>query len=203
MSITRWMDKEDVVHIHNEILLSHKKEWICVSSSEVDEPRACYTPCTLYCIDTIVHTLAHTFEENDNNVIDLTILYLFEWTTQLESCINLLLLILSYCYSISFGLNRVKRDLGKGWLLGKHCVYSLTCKRSCWQPVWNIFMNQEKVLLSGATKFCPRTHSLGCRPWSGLHVLGCSVCVRFAISTTYCSRQVYAVDNLHYCMWWT
>ena len=42
MSIARWMDK-DVVHIYNEILLSCKKEWICVSSSEVDEPRDCYT----------------------------------------------------------------------------------------------------------------------------------------------------------------
>ena len=26
-----------------EMLLSHKKEWGWVSSSEVDEPRACYT----------------------------------------------------------------------------------------------------------------------------------------------------------------
>ena len=28
MSIDRWMDKEDVVHIHNVILLSHKKNEI-------------------------------------------------------------------------------------------------------------------------------------------------------------------------------
>ena len=27
MSIDRWMGKEDVVHIYNGILLSHKKEW--------------------------------------------------------------------------------------------------------------------------------------------------------------------------------
>ena len=33
------MDKEVVVHIHNGILLSHKKEHIWVSSDEVDEPR--------------------------------------------------------------------------------------------------------------------------------------------------------------------
>ena len=32
-----------MAHIHNGILLSHKKERIWVSSSEVDEPRACYT----------------------------------------------------------------------------------------------------------------------------------------------------------------
>ena len=39
MSTDRWMDKEVVVHIHNGILLSHKKECIQVSSNEVDEPR--------------------------------------------------------------------------------------------------------------------------------------------------------------------
>ena len=43
MSFDRWMDKEIVVHIHNGILLSHKKEHIWVSSTEVDEPRAYYT----------------------------------------------------------------------------------------------------------------------------------------------------------------
>ena len=37
------MDKEDVVHIHNGILLGHKKEHTLVSSNEVDEPRAYYT----------------------------------------------------------------------------------------------------------------------------------------------------------------
>ena len=43
MFIDRWMDKETVVHIYNEILLSHKKEHIWVSANEGDEPRACYT----------------------------------------------------------------------------------------------------------------------------------------------------------------
>ena len=43
MSIDRWMDKETVVDIHNEILLSHKKEHIWVSSNEVGEPRTYYT----------------------------------------------------------------------------------------------------------------------------------------------------------------
>ena len=37
------MDKEDVVHKYNVILLSHKKEWIWVNYIKVDEPRACYT----------------------------------------------------------------------------------------------------------------------------------------------------------------
>ena len=35
ISIDRCMDKEAVVHIHNGILLSHKKEHIWVSSNEV------------------------------------------------------------------------------------------------------------------------------------------------------------------------
>ena len=42
MPIDRWMDKEVVVHIHNGILLSHKKEHIWVSPDEVDEPKAYY-----------------------------------------------------------------------------------------------------------------------------------------------------------------
>ena len=43
------MDKEAMVymcvytHIHNGILLNHKKEHVWVSSNEVDEPRAYYT----------------------------------------------------------------------------------------------------------------------------------------------------------------
>ena len=36
------MDKGVVVHIHNGILLSHKKECIWISSNEVDEPRTYY-----------------------------------------------------------------------------------------------------------------------------------------------------------------
>ena len=42
MLINWWMDKEDLVHIYSEILLNYKKERIWVSSSEVDELRACY-----------------------------------------------------------------------------------------------------------------------------------------------------------------
>ena len=37
------MDKEDVVHIYNGILLSHKKEWNWVICRDVDEPRVCHT----------------------------------------------------------------------------------------------------------------------------------------------------------------
>ena len=37
------MDKEVVVHIHNGILLSYKKEYIWVSSNEIDETGDYYT----------------------------------------------------------------------------------------------------------------------------------------------------------------
>ena len=37
------MDKEVVVQVYSEVLLSHKKEQIWVSSSEVDETRASYS----------------------------------------------------------------------------------------------------------------------------------------------------------------
>ena len=40
MSIGRWIDKEVVVHVHNGIVLSYKKECIWISSNEVDELRA-------------------------------------------------------------------------------------------------------------------------------------------------------------------
>ena len=37
------MNKEVVVHVHNGIFLSYKKECIWVSSNEVDKPKAYYT----------------------------------------------------------------------------------------------------------------------------------------------------------------
>ena len=37
MSINRWMDKEPIVHTHDGILPTPKKERIWVSSSKVDE----------------------------------------------------------------------------------------------------------------------------------------------------------------------
>ena len=43
MSTERWMGKEDVVHRHNGILLSHDKERMRISSSEMNEPRIRYT----------------------------------------------------------------------------------------------------------------------------------------------------------------
>ena len=43
MSTGRWIDKKAVEHIHNRILLSHYKEYIWISSNEVDETGAYYT----------------------------------------------------------------------------------------------------------------------------------------------------------------
>ena len=37
------MDKKSVVSIHNGVLLSHKQEYIWISSKEVDETGADYT----------------------------------------------------------------------------------------------------------------------------------------------------------------
>ena len=39
MSIDRGMDKEDVVHVYNGILLSHKNEWNNAICSNMDRPR--------------------------------------------------------------------------------------------------------------------------------------------------------------------
>ena len=37
-----WMDKEDMVHIHNGILLGHKKEWNFAICNNMDRPRGYY-----------------------------------------------------------------------------------------------------------------------------------------------------------------
>ena len=39
MTIDRWVDKEDEVHIHNGTLLSHKKEWNNAICSNMEGPR--------------------------------------------------------------------------------------------------------------------------------------------------------------------
>ena len=43
MSIDSWMDKEDVVHIYNRILLSHKKEWNNDTFSNMEATRGHHT----------------------------------------------------------------------------------------------------------------------------------------------------------------
>ena len=42
MSINRGNDKEDVVHIYNEILLGHKREWNAIYSN-MNVPKDCHT----------------------------------------------------------------------------------------------------------------------------------------------------------------
>ena len=43
MSINQGIDKEDVAHIYNGILLSYKKEQNCAFFRDVDEPGDCHT----------------------------------------------------------------------------------------------------------------------------------------------------------------
>ena len=43
MPIDRQMDKEDVVHIYNGILVNHKMEQNWVICRDVDGPRDCHT----------------------------------------------------------------------------------------------------------------------------------------------------------------
>ena len=43
MLIIRGLDKEDVVHMYNRILLNHKKEQNNATCSNMDEPRDYYT----------------------------------------------------------------------------------------------------------------------------------------------------------------
>ena len=43
MSIDRWMDKEDIIHIYTGILLSHKKEWNNTTCSNIDGTRDDHT----------------------------------------------------------------------------------------------------------------------------------------------------------------
>ena len=43
MPIDRGTDREDMVHIYNEVLLSHKKEGDCAICRDTDGPRDCHT----------------------------------------------------------------------------------------------------------------------------------------------------------------
>ena len=43
MSINTWLGSEDVVYIHNGILLSHKKEWHNAICSNMDGTRESHT----------------------------------------------------------------------------------------------------------------------------------------------------------------
>lgn len=62
MSINRQIDKEDVTHIYNAILLSHKEEWNDAICSDSGGPRECHTGDTnqrkrnVVCYDLNVHS---------------------------------------------------------------------------------------------------------------------------------------------------
>ena len=43
MSTDRGMNKEDVVHIYNGVLLSHKKEWNNAICNNMNGPKDCHT----------------------------------------------------------------------------------------------------------------------------------------------------------------
>ena len=43
ININKETDKEDVAHIYNGILFSHKKEWNCGICGDVDGPSICHT----------------------------------------------------------------------------------------------------------------------------------------------------------------
>ena len=43
MSINGGMDKEDVVHIHNGMLVRYKNEWNCALCRDMDGPKDCHT----------------------------------------------------------------------------------------------------------------------------------------------------------------
>ena len=60
MSFDRWMDKEAVVYVYNGISLSHGKQRMWVSWTEVDEPRACYIEWIKSERGNKYHTLTHT-----------------------------------------------------------------------------------------------------------------------------------------------
>ena len=62
MSTDRGTDKEDVVHIYNGLLLSHKKEQNSAICRDVDVPRDCHTDWSKterdkYCVILLVHRI--------------------------------------------------------------------------------------------------------------------------------------------------
>ena len=65
------MDKEAMVHLHNGIILSYKKEHIWVDSNDVDEPGAYYTEWSvsererqILCINTYIWTLERWYQKS-------------------------------------------------------------------------------------------------------------------------------------------
>jgi hypothetical protein len=71
MPINRWMDKENVVYIHNGILLNHKMEWYSVVCSKIDGTGRYYAKRNKSDTERqISHILSHMwiFEKLEQNV---------------------------------------------------------------------------------------------------------------------------------------
>ena len=73
MSIDRGTDKEDVVHIYNGILLSHKKEWNNAICSNMDGHRDYHAKWSQTEKEEY-HIIAHLYVESNlkNDTIELT-----------------------------------------------------------------------------------------------------------------------------------
>ena len=67
MSVNRGMDKEDVVHIYNGILLSHKIEWNNAICSNMDGPRDCHTEWSKVDTERQIYLLYLELKKNGTN----------------------------------------------------------------------------------------------------------------------------------------
>ena len=66
MSLNRWMDIEDVTHIYNGILLSHKTEWNNAICSYMDGPRD-------------YHTKWSKSDREQQTPYDITYMWIIKW----------------------------------------------------------------------------------------------------------------------------
>jgi len=69
MSINRAMNKEDMVHIYNGILLSHKKEWNNAICSNLDGSRDYYTKWSQRQISYYITNMWNLIKNDTNELI--------------------------------------------------------------------------------------------------------------------------------------
>ena len=62
---------EDVIHIYNGILLSHKKEWNDATCSNMDEPRDCHTKGSLSQTEKDKHDITYMWNLNTRGTNEL------------------------------------------------------------------------------------------------------------------------------------
>lgn len=65
MPHSRWLNKEDVVNIHNGIWSANKKEWNRVIRRDTDEPRACPTGVKCHRGKTNIVSLMHIWNSEE------------------------------------------------------------------------------------------------------------------------------------------